>query len=447
MIVAREPLAKSEVEIAVANVATLLVSASRMVSGEVMPNFEAIVEQNEMIFAQKRKDLSTVNALLNDADAVVPTLQRAAEMIRNMCDFSEAMIFDSIASLQIPAKPLPEGSLLRDTLRRLHYVQKVVEAVAKWLNDVGEHEYLKESVLYTKIQHELIRTFKRVVIQVQQATVIIGKYRDMGDIRVLREMTLDAQAVLSELKKADESVSEKRKSISLFKRAIEEGKAAPKIVRQLASVTAGLVVVVALSFAVIKLNALAPQVFPMPDPTPELSLPPIEQEIQIPTHENGAPQPPIKPETAATPKENTLPVKSETPIAKAVEAQREEAISVTTKLAPPVTTVQPNMQTKPEAKEPNLNKPDAQKPKASVVQAKSDEPATPVVTNVSTSKDKGKSIPPPVKKATSNPTEKAIEKTTEQKSATTKVWKEKEATSQKNSERALPKRKTIVIED
>jgi hypothetical protein len=58
MMIAREPLAKSEVEIIMATVATVLVSASRMVSGEVMPNFEAIAEQNEMSFAQKRKDVA-----------------------------------------------------------------------------------------------------------------------------------------------------------------------------------------------------------------------------------------------------------------------------------------------------------------------------------------------------------------------------------------------------
>lgn len=191
MIVASESLAKSEVEISVATVASLLVSASRMVSGEVLPNFEAIVEQNEMSFAQKRKDISVVRGLLIDEESVVPTLQKAADTVRKLRLLAEAIVFET--SVQTPTKPLPEGSLLRDTLRRLQYVQKVVESVAKWINDVGEHDSLKGSVLYTKTQQELIRAFKCVVIQVQQAAVIIGKYRDMGDIRVLREMTIEAQ--------------------------------------------------------------------------------------------------------------------------------------------------------------------------------------------------------------------------------------------------------------
>ncbi len=445
MIIAREAsLAKSEVEIVAANIATLLVSASRMVSGEVVPNFEAIVAQNEMSFAQKRKDMLTVQALLSGEDAVVPMLQKAAETIRNLHALSEAIhagviYADAIHAVQIPAKPLPEGSLLRDTLRRLQYVQKVIESATKWINEIGEHEDLKGSVLFTKIQQELIRLFKRVVIQLQQAAVIIGKYRDMGDIRLLREMTLDAHAVLSELKKADESVSEKRKSISFFKRAIEESKAAPKIVRQLASVTAGLVIVLMLSFAIIKLNALAPQVFPISEPVFESrdkSLVEHEKhEIQMPAQRTPAQEErikgtPIKSETEDKPKEIAPPIKNETTIAN-TETRREEISSASTKL-PPLPSTQP----KPEVKNP-----EAKKPEASVAQAKE---SAPTKTNRAASENKAKAITPVLKKVTDKPAEK---KTDEQQSASPKASREFEAASQKNSERAAPKRKTIVIED
>jgi len=425
MMIARETLAKSEVEIVVSTVATLLVSASRMISGEVVPNFEAIVEQNEMSFAQKRKDVSTVQALLTGEDAVAPTLQKAAETIRNLQPLSEMIAFDSIASAQLPAKPLPEGSLLRDTLRRLHYVQKVVEAVAKWANYVGEQDGLKESVLYTKIQHELIRKFKRVVIQVQQAAVIIGKYRDMGDIRVLREMTLDAQTVLDELKEADKSVSEKRKSISWVKRAVEESKSAPKIVRQFASAAAGLATVVLLSFVVIKLNALAPQVFqPTSEPAGALS---VEQEIQT-SSQSRAIETPIKSEITSEPKEIAPPIKgqpqsqpsNETTTVNTASPHHKENEPSPLKPAMPTTSVQP----KPEAKKPVPTKP-----------------------NVDGLEDKAKSITPVMKKPTNQPSENRTKNLVEQRQASPTVTRETETPSQKKLEREAPKRKTIVIED
>ncbi len=425
-IVAREPLAKSEVEITIATVSTMLVSASRIVAGEVVPNFEAIVEQNEMSFAQKRKDVTTVQALLTSENAVVPMLQRAAETICALHALSEAIQSEAtISTVHLPAKPLPEGSLLRDTLRRLHYVQKVVEAVAKWLNDFGTHDDLKESVLYTKTQQELIRTFKRVVIQVQHATVIIGKYRDMGDIRVLREMTLDAQTVLDELKEADKSVSEKRKSISLFKRAIEESKAAPKVVRQLASVMAGLAVVVALSFAVIKLNALAPQDFL--STSEPAGAPSVEQEIQT-SIQSSAIETPIKSEITSEPKEIAPPIKgqpqsqpsNETTIANTASPRHKESEPSTSKPATLTTSVLP----KPEVKKP--------------AQTESKDDGL---------KNKTKSITPVVKKPTNKPSENRAEKSVEQKQASPTVTRETEVPSQKKLEREAPKRKTIVIED
>jgi hypothetical protein len=417
MIVASESLAKSEVEISVATVATLLVSASKMITGEVLPNFEAIVEQNEMSFAQKRKDISVVRGLLIDEESVVPTLQKAADTVRKLRLLSEAIVFDTIASVQTPTKPLPEGSLLRDTLRRLQYVQKVVESVAKWINDVGEHDSLKGSVLYTKTQQELIRAFKCVVIQVQQATVIIGKYRDMGDIRVLREMTIEAQAVLGELKEADESVSEKRKSISFFKRAVEESKAAPKVVRQLASVTAGLVVVVLLSFVVIKLNALAPQVFPVSEPASEgrgsSTLPQGAQPTmpQANAQEKQAAETPIKSETTVAPKEIAplVPHPIATPSAQEKLATKEQ-----------------------DAIKPNVNKPQA--------------PA-PTKTSADAPEHKAKLSPPVLKKASSKSSEIRTKKSPEQQLASPKAPVEREAGIQKKSERVAPKRKTIVIED
>ncbi len=443
MMIAREASpAKSEVEIAVANIATLLVSASRMVSGEVVPSFETIVAQNEMSFAQKRKDMLSVQALLIGEDAAVPVLQKAAEIIRNLHVLSEAIHADEIHTVQVPAKPLPEGSLLRDTLRRLQYIQKVIESVAKWTNDVGEHEYLKGSALYTKTQQELIRAFKRVVVQIQQAAVVIGKYRDMGDIRLLREMTLDAHAVLSELKEADESVSEKRKSISFFKRAIEESKAAPEIVRQLASVTAGLMIVLMLSFAIIKLNALAPQVFPISEPVFESrdksSVEHEKHEIQTPaqrTHAQEERITAIKSETEDKPKEIAPPMNNETWIAND-EARREEIAPApaSTKLPPPTST-----QPKPEVK-----KPEVKKPEASVAQAKE---SAPTKTSRAASENKAKAITPVLKKVTDKPAAKAAKKTDEQQNASPKASRELEAASQKNSERAAPKRKTIVIED
>ncbi|MFN3345658.1 MAG: hypothetical protein ACK412_08410 [Chloroherpetonaceae bacterium] len=430
-IVAREPLAKSEVEIAVANVATLLVLASRVVSGEVVPNFEAIVEQNEMSFAQKRKDVLTVQALLSDEDGVVDMLQKTAETIRNLHALLEAIHADAIPAVQVPAKPLPEDSLLRDTLRRLQYVQKVIESAAKWINDVGKHEHLKGSVLFTKTQQKLIRSFKRVVIQLQQAAVMIGKYRDMGDILLLREMTLDAHTVLSELKDADESVSEKRKSISFFKRAIEESKAAPKIVRQLASVTAGLVIVLMLSFAIIKLNALAPQVFPISEPVFEAKdKSSVEHEIQTPvqrTHaqEERIRETPIKSETETKLKEVAPPIKNEASIAN--ETRRKEIAPASTKLAP--TTM--SLQAKPKVK----------KPEVSVAQAKK---SALVKTDRSASEDKLKSSDVPAVEKAAN---KHTEKTAEEKNTSLKISRESEATSQNNLERTIPKRKTIVIEE
>ncbi len=445
-IVAREPLAKSEVEIAMANVATMLVSASRMISGEVVPNFEAIVEQNEMSFAQKRKDVSTVQALLTSENAVEPMLQKAAETIRAMPPLSEAIPSEAtIPTVLMPAKPLPEGSLLRDTLRRLHYVQKVVEAVAKWVNHVGEHDCLKESVLYTKTQQELIRTFKRVVIQVQQATVIIGKYRDMGDIRVLREMTLDAHTVLSELREADESVAEKRKSMSLFKRAIEESKAAPKIVRQLAPVAAGLATVVLLSFVVIRLHALAPQVFL--STSEPAGAPSVEQEIQT-SIQSSAIETPIKSEITSEPKEIAPPIKAqpqsqpsnETTIVNTAAPRHKESEPSPSKPAMPTISVQP----KPEAKKLDLNKPDLNKSEATTVQAKKPVPTRP---NVGGLEDKAKSITPVMKTPTNKPSENRAKKSVEQIQASPTVTRETETPSQKKLEREAPKRKTIVIED
>jgi hypothetical protein len=424
-IVARETLAKSEVEIVVSTVATLLVSASRMISGEVVPNFEAIVEQNEMSFAQKRKDVSTVKALLTSEDAVVPMLQKAAEMIRELRTLSEAITLDTVATVQKPAKPLPEGSLLRDTLRRLQYVQKVVESVAKWINDIGEHNVLKGSVPYTKIEQELIRTFKRVVIQVQQAAVIIGKYRDMGDIRVLREMTIEAQAVLGELKEADESVAEKRKSISFFKRVVEESKSAPKVVRQLGAAAAGLVTVVLLSVAVIQLNALAPQVFqPTSEPVGATS---VEQEMLTPSQDNrtqeavSTTETTIKRETDITQKNVVVPIK------------REEVIPTTPKPAPPITSPTP----KPDSKETNLKEnklTSAQKPE-------------PTKTNANGEINKAKSMMPVLKKATSKSEKKRTTKAAEQQITSPKAPDAREAGTQKKLENVAPKRKTIVIED
>ncbi|MFN3561565.1 MAG: hypothetical protein ACK4XM_06630 [Chloroherpetonaceae bacterium] len=422
-IVAREPLAKSEVEIAVANVATLLVLASRVVSGEVLPNFEAIVEQNEMSFAQKRKDVLTVQALLSDEDGVVDMLQKTAETIRNLHALLEAIHADAIPAVQVPAKPLPEGSLLRDTLRRLQYVQKVIESAAKWINDVGKHEHLKGSVLFTKTQQKLIRSFKRVVIQLQQAAVMIGKYRDMGDILLLREMTLDAHTVLSELKDADESVSEKRKSISFFKRAIEESKAAPKIVRQLASVTAGLVIVLMLSFAIIKLNALAPQVFPISEPVFEAKdKSSVEHEIQTPVQRTHAQEERIR-ETPI--KEVAPPIKNEASIAN--ETRRKEIAPASTKLAPTTMSLQAKLEVK--------------KPEVSVAQAKK---SALVKTDRSASEDKLKSSDVPAVEKAAN---KHTEKTAEEKNTSLKISRESEATSQNNLERTIPKRKTIVIEE
>ncbi len=426
MIVAGDMLAKSEAEITVANIATMLVSASRMISGEVVPNFEAIVEQNEISFAQKRKDVSTVRALLTDKDAVEPSLQKAAETIRSLRTLSEAMLFDAIATVHLPTKPLPEGTLLRDTLRRLHYVQKVVESAVKWVSDFGEHYHTKNPILYTKIQHELIRRFMQVVIQIQQAAVIIGKYRDMGDIHMLREMALDAQATLDELKEVDESLSEKRRSISILDRVAEEVNAAPKEVRQLASITTGLAIVVALSVVVIKLNALAPQVLPLSEPSETTSFK-IETSAQIPTQgtleqeKANATEPLIKSKLVAEPKQPASLAKSE------------ETAPATPKPSLPIS---------------NVRKPDAKPHEASITQTKLSTVSKSAPSNVETSQRKtDPSLTPFLKKATDKPIEKATKQTSEEKSESPKVAEEPDATPQKNPERAIPMRKTIVIED
>lgn len=449
MIIARETsLANSEAEIAISNAATLLASASRMISGEVVPNFEAIVEQNEMSFAQKRKDVSAVQALLNDENAVAPTLQKAAETIRNMRALSEAIMFDAIAPVQIPAKPLPEGSLLRDTLRRLHYVQKVVEAVAKWTNDVGEHECLKVSALYAKTQQDLIRAFRRVVIQLQQAAVIIGKYRDMGDIRLLREMTLDAQAALSELTEADESVSEKRKSIPIFKRALEESKAAPKVARQLVSIAAGLAVVLGLSFVIIKLHSLAPQAFQASEPASEFSFEPEPLPQQSLQQEISVAQPPTISEPAIEPTANKVPMPSQTPAPtmneKPVEPRRNDNALATKPLALPIADAQPKTKVVTKATEAKENK----QPEENFAETK---PAKPTPTTAPASEIKAKpNLAPPLKKtanATSTTTEKTSTRASTSKSEPPKTESENDQDAPKNSERAMPKRKTIVIED
>jgi len=426
-IVTRESLAKSEVEIAVANAATMLVSASRMISGEVVPNFEAIVEQNELSFAQKRKDVVTVQALLTDEGSVVPMLQNAAEIIRGLHALSEAITLDTVTTVQKPAKPLPEGSLLRDTLRRLHYVQKVVEAVATWVNEVGDYEHLKTSLLYTKTQQELVRTFKRVVIQVQQAAVIIGKYRDMGDIRVLREMTLDAQSVLNELKEADKSVAEKRKSISWVKRAVEESKSAPKIVRQLASAAAGLATVVLLSFVIIKLHALVPKVV---QPTSEpVVAPSIKEETQTSIQSKGKQEPlgsteaPIKSETDNVPKEVALYAKREAPT---------PAIQTFT---PPITSAIP----KPDLKQTNMKE-----SKSALTQTKK---SAPTKANADAPENRATLMTSVSKNITNKSKEKKARKSAEQEPVLPKATEQTERISQKDSERTLPKRKTIVIED
>ncbi len=426
-IVAREPLAKSEVEIAIANVATMLVSASRMISGEVVPNFEAIVEQNELSFAQKHKDVVTVQALLTDEGSVVPMLQKAAEIIRGLHALSEAIALDTVVTVQKPAKPLPEGSLLRDTLRRLHYVQKVVEVVATWVNEVGDYEHLKTSVLYTKTQQELVRTFKSVVIQVQQATIIIGKYRDMGDIRVLREMTLDAQTVLDELKEADKSVSEKRKSISWVKRAVEESKSAPKIVRHLASATAGFATVVLLSFVVIKLHALVPQV--VQSTSEPVVAPSIKEETQTSVQSKGKQEPlgateaPIKSETDIMPREVASYVKREAPT---------PAIQTFT---PPIPSAAP----KPDLKQTNLKE-----SKSALTQTKK---SAPTKANINAPENRATIVTSVSKNTTNKPKEKKARKSAEQEPVLPKATEQTETLSQKDSERTLPKRKTIVIED
>lgn len=178
-----------------------LLHAAQLVEREVVINFEAIAKQNEIGIEQRQRDVQLVRLLLLDSpNAVSPELKKISSAILNAQSLTEAIAFDRPVTFCKPAKPLPEGSLLRDTIRRLHYVQAMVDAVAKWISEMNQHDDLKHSGLYAKLRRDLVKSFKSIVIQVQQAAVIIGKYRDMGDIIVIRDLTVSGQSLLVDLK-------------------------------------------------------------------------------------------------------------------------------------------------------------------------------------------------------------------------------------------------------
>ncbi|MCS6988845.1 MAG: hypothetical protein NZM06_04940 [Chloroherpetonaceae bacterium] len=277
-------LAKSDLDIALENAAGLLLSASRIIVGAALPNFKAVVSRYEISFAQKQSDIATVEKLLLGENAVVPMLEKAADAIQTLRAHCDAVELEPFATFEIPAKPLPEGSPLRDAIRRLRYVQSVARAVARWLCAMGESEALKRSALYVKTQRDLLNAFQRVIVQIHQAAIVMGKYREMGDIQAFRDLTLDAEAMLNDLRERSRRIAETRKSIPLFERAIAESGVSPTWARRGASILGGAVVVIALSFGIVKLWEFA-------SPTPSesaVSSPSQPRRVEAPA--NSAPE-------------------------------------------------------------------------------------------------------------------------------------------------------------
>lgn len=412
IVVTRESgaLAKSDASITFENVAGIVLAASRIIEGEALPNFESITAQNEISFAQKRRDIETVERLLTSENAVVPTLATIAHRIRELRALPETIDLEAFAKFELPAKPLPDSSLLRHTLRRLHYVQTIVKAVAKWLDAMNDCEPLKRSALYAKTQRELREAFWRVIVQIQQAAIVMGKYRDMGDISVLREMTLDAEAALNELQERARRDDEARKTLPIFERVIEERQLWLDRLRRGASIAGGVALIVALSFGAAKLG--------------EFVLPPLSEAIasllrQTSNFVNDSAQSP-----SAFHRQEAPPSQTPVEIAPAPIAATQASTASVANVAPQSNDAQ-SLATKP---------------------SPAPQRATLATRNASEIKPLA---PKPLSRKPSQTTAVASASNASAQSAPNDAIEPRKASSESepSQERALPKRKTIVIED
>lgn len=414
IVVTREPgaLAKSDASITFENVAGIVLAASRIIEGEALPNFEDIVAQNEISFAQKRRDIETVERLLTSENAVVPALETISHRIRQLRALSETIDLEAFAKFELPAKPHPDDSLVRHTLRRLHYVQNIVKAVAKWLDAMSDCEPLKRSAHWANAQRELREAFWRVIVQIQQAAIVMGKYRDMGDISVLREMTLDAEATLNELQERARRADEARNALPIFERVIEERQLWLNRLRRGASIAGGGVLMVALSFGAVKFG--------------EFALPPLSDVIASLLRQTRATSPiddSAQSSSASNHRQEPLP-QTRPEIKPAPTAATQSSTASATNVAPKSNDAQ-RLATKP---------------------SPAPQRATPASRNASEIKPLA---PNPLSRKPSQTTAIASASNSSVQSAPNDATETRDASSkmEPSQERSLPKRKTIVIED
>jgi hypothetical protein len=188
----------------------LLGFTTAIIRVNIMQDFKTLALHDRAPKELRERDLQAVHDLLvSENPSELQFNGSVFELLEVMASHLTRLMEGSIensASLKLryPLKPFPTDNLLRDLIRRLHYTQEVVRMIGQSLIEAEKHQLIHDEAGYV----ELLSFMKTIITKLQEAVSIISRYRDMGDIVVIREMTVGGELAAAEL---DAAVLKKQK--------------------------------------------------------------------------------------------------------------------------------------------------------------------------------------------------------------------------------------------